>query len=95
VDTNIPREEDNMDGLFGVLVVAALAALTLSFLFVPTKKHRDGGYGDLDRHWYVGEAHDGVYRGTYGGGVSGDHGSVGGTCDGAGSFGGGDCGGGC
>ncbi len=83
-----------MNGLFCVLAVAALAALTLRFLFVPTKKHRDGGYGDLGGHRYVGEAGDGVYRGTYGSGLSGEYSSVGEGCDGAGGFDGGDCGGG-
>jgi hypothetical protein len=84
-----------MNGLFCVLGLAALAALTLGLLFVSTKKHRDGGYGDLDRRQYAGEPGDGVYLGTYGGGFIGDYGSFGGGCDGVEGFGGGDCGGEC
>ena len=94
-----------MNGLFCILVLAALAALTLGFLFVSRKKHRDRGSVDPNRHRYAGELGDSVYPNVYGGGFIGDYGGFGGhgggftghcggfTGDGGG-FGGGDCGGG-
>jgi hypothetical protein len=89
---NITREEDKMNGLFCVLVLAALAVLTLGFLFALPNERRNRKHVARDRHRYAGVPEESIYLSVYGDGFTGDR--AGGFSGDCGGFGGGDCGGG-